>query len=143
MRHPPSNDQLRSIRRNFFAGCVVIALFGGTVVGWSATTEVSGAVIAAGTLVVESSVKKIQHPTGGVVAEIKVRNGERVRAGDLLVRLDETTARANLAIIRQSLDELWARRARLVSERDDTDELVLPPQIAARAGDSELRKTLA
>ena len=71
-----------------------------------------------GTLVVESDVKKVQHPTGGVVGEIHVRDGDRVKAGDVLIRLDETQTRANLAIIEKSLDELAARQARLEAERD-------------------------
>jgi HlyD family secretion protein len=87
--------------------------------GWAATTQFSGAVVAPGTLVVESDVKKVQHPTGGVVGRLLVSEGHRVKAGDLLVRLDETTARANLSIITDSLDEQTARKARLEAERDD------------------------
>jgi HlyD family secretion protein len=87
--------------------------------GWAATTQFSGAVVAPGTLVVESDVKKVQHPTGGIVGRLLVGEGHRVKAGDLLVRLDETTARANLSIITDSLDEQTARKARLEAERDD------------------------
>ena len=71
-----------------------------------ATTELSGAVVAPGTFVVDSHVKKVQHPTGGVVGEILARDGDRVRAGDVVIRLDETVARANLAMVSKSLDEL-------------------------------------
>ena len=87
--------------------------------GWAATTQFSGAVVAPGTLVVESDVKKVQHPTGGIVGRLLVGEGHRVKAGDLLVRLDETTARANLSIITDSLDEQTARKVRLEAERDD------------------------
>ncbi|NJO33857.1 MAG: biotin/lipoyl-binding protein, partial [Rhodospirillales bacterium] len=66
----------------------------------------SGAVIAPGTIVVEGSLKKVQHPQGGVVGAILVKTGDRVQAGDLLLRLDETQTRANLAIVRSQLTEL-------------------------------------
>jgi hypothetical protein len=64
-----------------------------------ATTELAGAVIASGALVVDTNVKKVQHPTGGIVGELLVRDGSQVRAGDLLLRLDETTAQANVAMV--------------------------------------------
>ena len=69
--------------------------------GWAWMTELSGAVVAPGTVVVDSHVKKVQHPTGGVVGEILARDGDRVRAGDVVIRLDETVARANLAMVVQ------------------------------------------
>jgi len=67
--------------------------------GWAVTTEFSGAVIASGQLVVDSSVKKVQHPTGGVVGELHVREGARVAADEIVMRLDDTQTRANLAIV--------------------------------------------
>lgn len=87
-------------------------------------TRISGAVIAQGMVVVNSHVKRVQHPTGGIVAEIRFRNGASVRAGDLLVRLDDTQVRANLAIVAKRLDELTARLARLGAERDGLDRVV-------------------
>ena len=63
----------------------------------------------------------MQHPTGGVVGELRVRDGDRVKAGDIVVRLDETITQANLAIVVKSLNELQARHARLEAERDDAD----------------------
>jgi HlyD family secretion protein len=83
----------RSARKHILAGVAVIALvLGGTGV-WAARTDISGAVVSSGMVVVESKVKKVQHPTGGVVSEIKVKNGSIVKAGDLLVRLDDTEPR--------------------------------------------------
>ena len=70
-------------------------------------------------MVVDTSAKKVQHPSGGIVGEIRVRDGDQVKAGDLLVRLDETVTRANLAIVTNNLNELSARKARLEAERDD------------------------
>jgi HlyD family secretion protein len=107
---------------------------GGLAVG----TELAGAVVAAGIVAVEGSVKKVQHPTGGVVGEIHVRDGDRVNAGDVVIRLDETVARANLAMITKSLDELTARTARLEAERAGKAEVVFSPAFAARASDPDV-----
>ena len=67
--------------------------------------------IAPGKLVVDTNVKKIQHPTGGVVGELLVKEGDRVKQGDVVVRLDGTQAKANLGIVTKALEELAARRA--------------------------------
>src|SRR5829696_9903029 len=99
-----------SMRRSILSGAVVAGLLAFGVGGWAATAELSGAVIAPGVLVVETNVKKVQHPTGGVVGELRVRDGSRVKGGDIVVRLDDTTTRANLSIVVKSLDELGARQ---------------------------------
>ena len=82
--------------------------------------------MASGSLVVDSNVKRVQHPTGGIIGEIRVRDGDKVRAGDVIVRLDETVTRANLAIIKRSLQEFIARKARLEAEREEEQSLRLP-----------------
>jgi multidrug efflux pump subunit AcrA (membrane-fusion protein) len=102
-----------SIRRHIFAGVVIVGFLAIGVGGWASTAEISGALIAQGSIVVDSNVKKVQHPTGGVVGELRVRDGDRVKAGDILIRLDETVTRANLAIVTKGLTELYARKARL------------------------------
>lgn len=119
----------KSIQRNIVLGALALALLIGGVGGWAVTTELAGAVITPGTLVVESDVKKVQHPTGGVVGEIRVKDGARVEAGDILVRLDETVTQANLAIVVKSLNELAARRARLEAERDDAPQISFPQDL--------------
>src|SRR4051794_20232479 len=98
----------RSLRRSVRGGTAVTCLLVFGLGGWAATTELAGAVIAPGSLVVASNVKKVQHPTGGVVGELRVRDGDHGQAGDVVVRLDDTQTRANLAIITKSLDELAA-----------------------------------
>ncbi len=132
----PSSTR-RSIRRNILAGMLVFAVLAGAVGGWAGTTELSGALIASGTIVVDSNVKKVQHPTGGVVGELRVRDGDRVKGGDIVARLDQTVTRANLAIITKGLDELSARKARLASERDGLDVLVFPHPLQNRERESE------
>ena len=94
--------------------------------GWAATTMLSGAVIAPGVVVVETSVKKVQHPTGGTIGDIRVKDGDHVMAGDIVVHLDAITTRANLQIVTTQLDELIVREARLRAELDDIPALTLP-----------------
>ena len=122
-----------SIRGELIAGGSAFVLLFGVLGLWAGTAQFSGAVMAPGVLVVETSTKKIQHPTGGLVRQIFVSNGSRVEAGDLLVRLDDTMARANLAIISQNLDEQTLRQLRLTAEREGASELVFPPDMIERA----------
>lgn len=131
-----------SIRRHLLAGTVAAVLLVGGVGGWAATTEISGAVMAQGLLVVDSNVKKLQHPTGGVVGDVRVRDGDHVKAGDVLVRLDDTQTRANLAIVSRGLDELAARRAREEAERDGLDSLSFPNDLLARMADPEVARVV-
>ena len=111
--------------------------------GWLVFMPLAGAVAVPGNLVVQSNVKAIQHPTGGVVAEIKVHNGMRVAAGDLLVRLDATQTQANLQMVSKQLDELRARIARLVAERDGLDRPHIPSELKARSTEDAVRVLLA
>ncbi len=132
----------RSIRKHLFAGLAAsIALLAG-VGGWAATTRLAGAVVASGHLVVDSYTKKVQHPSGGVVGEILVNEGERVKAGDVVMRLDATQTRANLAIVTKRLDELTARMARLEAERDDLLELAFPRTLIARMDDPNVASAM-
>jgi HlyD family secretion protein len=138
MRKTSGSIASRSIRRYLMVGAATAVLLVGGVGGWAAGTELAGAVIASGLLVVDSNVKKVQHPTGGVVGELRVRDGDRVKAGDLLVRLDETLTRANLAIIDKALVEHAARRARAEAERDGESAVAFPADLLARRGDPEV-----
>ena len=125
------------MRRHLVVAAAVVFILVVGVGGWGATAVISGAVVATGSLVVDSNVKKVQHPTGGIVGELRVRDGDRVHAGDVVVRLDETVTRANLAIVTKGLGELMARKARLESERDGRDTIIFPAQLVADAGDPD------
>jgi HlyD family secretion protein len=133
----------RAIRRLNLIGGVAILVMAGGVGGWAATAQLSGAVIAPGYLVVESNVKKVQHATGGIVGEIFVREGSMVEQGQLVVRLDDTVPRANLAILRSQVDELTARQARLFAERDGADALVIPDELAKRSQEAQVATAIA
>jgi HlyD family secretion protein len=132
-----------SIRRHIIVGCVVVVFLAFGLGGWASTAEISGALIAQGSIVVDSNVKKVQHPTGGVVGEVRVRDGDRVKAGDILIRLDETVTRANLAIVTKGLTELYAREARLAAERDGADAVAVPKELADTINDPDTRDALA
>jgi len=137
MRHPLNSR--RSLSRHIIVvSALALALVAG-VGGWAATTELSSAVIASGVVVVDESVKKVQHLTGGIVGELLVKEGDSVQAGQALVRLDGTTVRANLSIVESTLAQLYSRRARLQAEQvgmetfevdEDLTKFVSPPGAA-------------
>ena len=133
----------RSFERELRTGLrvlLVALVLGG---GWLALMPLAGAVVVPGSLVVQSSVKTIQHPTGGIVAEIPVQNGMRVNAGDLLLRLDATQAQASLQVVSKQLDELHARIPRLTAERDGLDALEIPTELAGRSSEPAIGRLLA
>ena len=138
MNPQPPWDTNQSISRHMLAGLVIVIVLTGGVGGWAGTMTLSGALIAQGSIVVDSNVKKVQHPTGGIVGELRVRDGDRVKQGDVVVRLDDTVTRANLAIVTKGLDELYARKARLESERDGADTVKFSPGLLARTQDPEI-----
>jgi HlyD family secretion protein len=133
----------RTYTRELKVGLRVLLVATVLVGGWAALVPLAGAVVVPGNLVVQSNVKAIQHPTGGVVAEIPVRNGKRVNAGDLLLRLDATQAQASLQVLTKQLDEFRARSARLVAERDGLARPDLPEELAPRMGDSAVKALLS
>jgi HlyD family secretion protein len=124
-------------------GYLGLAAFCGTIGLWSATASMSGAVVAPGLFVVESNLKRVQHPQGGVAAEVLVREGQSVREGELLVRLDDTIARTSLQILSRQIDEVMARNARLEAERDGRPALSFHASLLARPEDAELRAILS
>jgi len=130
----------RKLRSLSVAGTSLIVLFGGTIGLWAATSTLSGAVVAGGQFVVDGSLKKVQHGTGGIVGELKVRDGQKVEEGELLIRLDETTTRANHQMVTKQLDEFLARQARLEAERNGSNEIAIPAEFSRRLEDPAIRK---
>jgi membrane fusion protein, type I secretion system len=126
--------EVSSLRRRLAVGATVALLFVVTAIGLGSLAELSGAVIAPGTVVVETNSKKVQHAQGGIVSEIMVRNGSRVAAGDILLRLDDTQARASLGIISSQLAELTGRKTRLVAERDNAPSIAFADPFILMAG---------
>ncbi len=145
---PPADGSLSlktnwAYERELRTGLRILLVAGVVGGGWFFFVPLAGAVVVPGNLVVQSNVKTIQHPTGGVVAEIKVQNGSRVLGGDLLMRLDATQAQASLQMVSKQLDEFRARIARLSAERDDLPEIKVPADLASRAGDETVKSLLA
>jgi membrane fusion protein, type I secretion system len=143
-----TNDELKTYLTRSFeeqrragARVLTVALLAGG--GWATFMPLSGAVAIPGTVVSETSVKKIQHPTGGVVASIFVSDGMRVREGDILVRLDDTQVRSNFQVVTNQLGEIRARISRLTAERDGHEDRALVRKAAfeGRADDDQLLTT--
>jgi HlyD family secretion protein len=131
---------ISSVTNYMVGGIIIVFLMVFGIGGWAATTEIAGAVIAPGTVVVESAVKKVQHPNGGVVGEIFIKEGSKVHSGDLLLKLDETLTRANLQMVTKQLDALLMREARLEAERDDLQQVALPAAYESRKNEPEIEK---
>lgn len=110
---------------------------------WSATAPLSSAVVAQGTIVFEGKRKSVQHLEGGIVGEIRARDGDRVQAGDVLVRLDPTRAQANFSIIESQLNAARALEGRLIAERDAAAAITVAPELAARRGEPQIAQLLA
>ncbi|SFQ14892.1 HlyD family secretion protein [Mesorhizobium sp. NFR06] len=138
----PGNSHA-SIRFYTRLGLGAVLLLAGGVGGWASVTEIAGAVIAPGTIVVDSHVKNVQHATGGIIAEIDARDGDRVKAGDFLLRLDRTVPAANLAVVSKALDQLTARKARLDAERQGSDSIVFPGELLERVADPDVAEAVA
>jgi HlyD family secretion protein len=136
-------DARSSIRLHLIVGLAVVLVLAGGLGGWASTAEISGALIAPGSVVVDSNVKKVQHPTGGVVGELLARDGDIVRAGDVVVRLDDTVTKASLAIVTKNLDGLLARAARLQAEQQGLDKIVFPAALRDRSNDPDAKNIIA
>src|SRR5205085_8734969 len=132
----------RSIRTHLIVGLAVVLVLAGGFGGWASTVQISGALIAPGQVVVESNVKKVQHPTGGVVGEVRARDGDVVKAGDVVVRLDDTVTEASLASVVKTLNGLYARAARLEAEQRGEDKITFPLQITVRADDPDVKNVM-
>jgi len=119
------SSELRTGLRVLIAAVVVAG-------GWGTFVPLGGAIVTPGVIVVESKIKKVQHPSGGIVSQINVKDGSRVAAGDLLVRLDETQARANNQMLAKQLEQVQMRIARLIAERDGAADITLPHHLTDR-----------
>lgn len=121
---------------------VLIAFFAGFF-GWAAVAPLQSALMAPGTIVVESHRKMIQHLEGGIVKDIRVTDGQVVKAGQVLIELDDTQARAALDLIQDEADGLAAQEARLIAEREDADRIAFPPDLLARQSDPKVAQIVA
>ncbi len=136
----PPDPNRWSVRRPLAVGTLaILLLFGGFGV-WAVESRISGAVVASGQVEVEQNRQVVQHPDGGVVEEIRVREGQAVDGGAILIRLDGTLLRTELTIVEGQYYEIMARRGRLEAERADAEDIRFPqPLMDAAAQDETLR----
>ena len=127
---PAAKAAAWSARRPVIVGLVTVALLVGGFGGWTLFTEIDGAIVSSGQLEVAQNRQIVQHPDGGVVAEIAVKDAQAVKAGDLLIRLDGNLLQSELAIVEGQLFETLSRRARLEAERDDKAEPAFGGELA-------------
>ena len=135
---PPS----AGISRVIFVGIALIALVFGGIGIWAATAEITAAVIAAGEVKVDSNRQTIQHLEGGIVKEILVQNGDQVRRGDVLVRLEGEQVVATVDLLRGQKNHLLALKARLEAERDLARSISWPDELTGLSGESQVREVM-
>jgi epimerase transport system membrane fusion protein len=121
------------------AGWCIIAIFFGGFGTWAATAPLNGAVIAPAVVKVQGNRKSVQHLDGGIVKELRVKEGDKVAAGDVLIVLDNTQARAEYEILSQELVVQRATEVRLLTELDHGSELVMPQDLEARRNESYVK----
>jgi HlyD family type I secretion membrane fusion protein len=127
-----------SLRQALRIGMVVVAVLVFVLFGLAAVVNVNGAVIGSGEVTLESKVKKVAHPAGGVIAQLFVHDGDRVKAGQPLMRLDSTVSSVSAALSGENLDQLVADKARLTAERDGLSAIPFPADLLARRDPSAI-----
>ena len=144
---PNLESAVKSLNRHAVAGVGAAILIVAATGGWASIAKIQDAVSAPGTVAVNSQKKKVQHPDGGMVAEIYVEDGSHVDAGNVMFRLDGKQLSADMGTVRRRIFELAAKRWRLQSERDGLAELVdwVPPAEAGNAtgDDADLKAIVA
>lgn len=123
MTSPLASTAIR--RRIWVSGLLIMTMIGGCA-AWAVTADLAGAVVTSGAVIVEQRVKRVQHREGGIVAAIQVKDGDSVKSGQTLIRLDDTQIRAELGIVRSQLTALTGRKARLSAERDGAASVEFP-----------------
>ena len=120
------DDPQADVGRTVRFGMAAVGVLAAGLVAAAAFVPITGAVMGYGEVSVASKVKKIAHPTGGVIAQVFVHDGDRVKRGQPLMRLDTTVAGVSASTSAQTYDQLLAARARLTAERDGLSSIVYP-----------------
>lgn len=137
-----TDPNLASLRKHTLMGLGTLALLVGCLGGWMGTTSIAGAVVASGVVSVAGGSKLLQHAEGGIVKEILVRDGDVVRAGEVLIRLDGVVVRSELSIVMSQLRDALARKARLYAESIQSGTLALPALVDDWPADREMSALL-
>ncbi len=125
-----------SVRWPITLGLIALLVLVGGFGAWATFSNIAGAVVASGRIEVDQNRQAVQHPDGGVVETLDVVEGQRVREGDVLLRLDPSDVQSNLSVATAQLNEWRARQARLEAERDGRDEITFPDDLLQVAEDS-------
>jgi membrane fusion protein, type I secretion system len=128
-----------SIRRVALAGWLIIAIFFGGIGTWAVTAPLNGAVVGNAVVKVEGNRKSVQHLDGGIVKELRIKEGDKVDANEVLIVLDETQAKAEYDVLSQQYMVLRATEARLLTELDHGSAMVMPDDLKARAEDTYVK----
>jgi HlyD family type I secretion membrane fusion protein len=136
---PAQNGPSDSARSAVIAGWTIIGLFFGVFGTWAISAPLNGAVVANGVIKVETNRKSVQHLDGGIVKELRVKEGDNVKAGDVLVVLDESQARAEHEVLSQQYLVLRLTEERLRTEYNRGAQLVLPDDLKNRADDPDVK----
>jgi HlyD family type I secretion membrane fusion protein len=132
----------RQVRRLIVAGVAALVLALGVLAAWATLAPLAGATVAVGMVRVDTHRKTVQHRDGGIVREILVREGERVAAGQALLRLDDARVEASYQMVRSQLDAQALRQARLQAERDGAATWQPPPALRPRLAEPRLAEAL-
>ena len=131
-----------SARRLIGSGRLIVLVFVLGFLGWSALAPLDSAIMSPGVIVVETHRKTIQHLEGGIVRAVLINDGQSVKAGQLLLQMDDTQARASLELLKGESDAMAAQEARLIAERDNSDEIHFPADLVARSSDPKVAEAL-
>ena len=133
---PAPDDSIRGVSA---AGWVIIALFFGVLGTWAVTAPLNGAVVATGIVKVEGNRKSVQHLDGGIVKQMHVKEGDKIKTGDVLITLDDSQARAEFEVLSQQFAILRATEERLRTELEQRPELQMPVDLRARTDDPYIK----
>ena len=132
-----------SVQRHLTIDIIALLVLVGGFGGWAALSQISGAIVASGQIEVDQNRQVVQHPDGGVIAELLIEEDDVVIIGQPLLRLDPTLELSELSIIEDQLYELFARRGRLEAERDGTQDISFEPElIEAAQRDASIKELL-
>ncbi len=105
--------------------------------GWAALAKLEGAVVTTGSVKVDQNLKEVQHRDGGIVKALAVRQGDLVKAGQILATLDDVPVRAELLIVKSQLAESLGRKAKLIAERDNLASITFPSVVRSLSASSD------
>src|SRR4051794_27993136 len=131
------------LRRTILAGVLLVLVGFGGFGAWGALAPLASAAVAPGIVTADTKRKTVQHLDGGGIAEIAVRDGDRVEARQVLMRLDDLETRSIVTLLEGQRRAYAAQETRLLSERDDREKLVFPKDLADLRSDADMAEILS